>query len=478
MMRRKSLMLLALGGLLSVCGCLGSEPLDEGIDDLWRLQPDLWEQAKPAKLSLGDREMPSRWVIRRDDSLVRSTISLVRATDLLRSGAGAEKVEILVTPKLAADSADVLADARSAMLRLKEVVDPEDGVTPTAWSEGVAEALVSVEHVVRFADTDRQTAQGEDADTGWSAQPVLEMIFGFADEQTGGALLADLEGDDVKRLRQVFTQVIIRLAFAAAGKDDPPELRNEVVRMMDQAPDPEALQGKLASKLRGALAEAPPAGPDSSLPNIIDTVLSAAPKALAVMESFMRQWDKMDRVEVELRRAEQGRIVAVTMAVRPGRRLRFPKLVFMQPEFSFVGDTRIVVYDDVPVTGETAVVFEPAGEGRAEVRFPGLGYVLVRLLALPIQDAALREVRVHTASSTGRRVTNVKVFMEAINESKDPRRMIVYNDAAEYRTERAPFEIRKVAVRRSRAFSYVTPLNRYTYESVKTAADEAGKSSH
>jgi hypothetical protein len=128
-----------------------------------------------------------------------------------------------------------------------------------------------------------------------------------------------------------------------------------------------------------------------------------------------------------------------------------------------------VVLPNVAGTDETAVLFEPVAGGATEVRFEGIGYGLVRLLALPLANAAIREVRVGTSSAEHRpALISVALVMEATGDRDDPRRLMLYQDVRNVKLVREPFSVRTVAERTEQTFHYITPDRRYTYRRLKT----------
>jgi len=126
-----------------------------------------------------------------------------------------------------------------------------------------------------------------------------------------------------------------------------------------------------------------------------------------------------------------------------------------------------MVLPEAPRTGETVVCFEPVEKGgAAEMRFEGLGYVLVRLLAMPLADGALREIRIFAHSpAQGRQLVNVAVLTEA-RGAKDPRRLMVFQDARTVRLVRTAFGVHRVTDDKEQVFNYLTPNRRYFYRRV------------
>ncbi len=252
----------------------------------------------------------------------------------------------------------------------------------------------------------------------------------------------------------------------------PPELRDYVVAVMRDSDNPEKLEKTLADVLRKNFEKAPPAEPGNRLSGLIGTAFAVAPKAIGMLETFISQWNKMDSIELEFRHEGDMPVVSVIIRVQPDKELRLDKQFFMQPALVFRGGTRITVQPHATRTAETVVLFEPLEGGRAELRFEGLLYGMVRLLALPLSNAALREVRVSTESHAGQRLTSVTILMEAIDGSKDARRIMTVQDVRDTQIERSPFAVIKQTTRTEQIFNYLTPDRRYMYRRVKTPGSE------
>jgi len=456
--------------LVSATGCMPSRKLPAGaLDEYWYLHADTWPQARRESLQLAGRTLPTRWVFRQEPSLIWSTVSMVRAIDALK--VGTDDFEMAVSPTHAEMLARVLAQFRGTLEGLRDIAEPDEPRSPRRWASAVAGALVSTEEVVRLAvERERPGARkGRDEALGWSAGPVIHMLAAYLDERTGGDLLAGMGGEEVGRLREVLTQVILRLGFAAAGKRDPPGLRTSVAAALREAKDPGSARRKLLTMLTEHLASAPPAGPDRRLPALLGPVFAVAPRMLEVLEGFARQWDRMDSLAVELRRHRGRPVVSLTVKVQPGKQLRLTRLHFLQPDVVFRGGTRITV--QTTDLGETVVLFEPLRDGKVEIRFDGIVYGLVRLLALPLASGALREVRVSAAPGPTGRLTNVAVLMEAGGDRTDPRRILAFQDVRCGRIVREPFRVRRMTERTEQIFNYLTPRRRYTYRRVKVAGE-------
>jgi len=461
-MRTAAYALLVTVMVWAAAGCVPSHPIEtEQLAEAWSIQQDTWSGATRPAVEIGQTPVPTRWVFRRDDSLIWSTVSIVRATDKLK--AGTDEIEVSISPEHARYVADLLAQTRRTIEELRPIADPDTKKNPEQWVDAVTGALVSAETIVRRStDEGRRDEQADDG-LGWTAGPMIQMLVQYMNQRTAGGLLEDLGAGGIGQLREVVAQTVLRLAFAGAGKQTPPELRQRVVMMMQLADRPEALRDNLAGLLKRELAAAPPARAGSQLPQLMETVFDVAPPMLEVMEDLIRQWKNVDLATFELRRAADDTLLGATLKVREGRELHIKQILPMQPLLAFTGTTRMVVYPRLPGSGATAVHFAPEAEGQVELRLEGLGWGLARLFAVPIDSAALREIRVSRGTSAGVSVTHVTLVMDALQDAKDPRRVMVVQDVYEPRVIREPFAVRVETALRETTFHYLTPARRYTY---------------
>ncbi len=450
--------------MLFAGGCIPSEPLPpERMDQYWSIPADPTVGAEYYRPHANGTEIPSRWVIRQHPSVIWSTVSIVRATETLDKGA--TEVQFAVSPDHADIVIDLLSETRSMLESLRDVLDAAN-VGEERWAETIAGVLTDVEYIVRGAtvreveDMPRRTEPA-----GIAAGPVLRMMTMVLDQQSGGALLGDLGEEDVGRLRTVLTQVSLRLGFAAAGKQQPDGLREQLLERMRDSEDFAALRDDLHAALAEAVREAPPAPEGEQLRSVVLGALRGAPKALEALEGLIAQWDRVDQVVMELYRDGDSPVLAVTLSVLPGREVRPVKLAFYQPTLAFRGTSRMVVIPDVEGTGATAVLFQPDEDGGVELRFEGIVYALARLFAFPLADGKLREIRyAGGGQADGASMTNVALLMEATGRHRDPRRMLVFQDTRRKRLVRGVFEVRSVTELERQVVNYLTPDRRYTFE--------------
>lgn len=467
----------------STAGCFQSEPLSQGdLAQYWYLQEDLWPQAKAGPFSLGPWKLPGKWTLRQDPSLIWSTVSIVRELDkMARAPEPPDELDMRISPTHARMVNLLLDDARRAVEDLRAMAVADSPVSAKLWSSRVAEVLVTAESVVRRVDEEARTGERErrGSPLDWSAGPLLEFVSAYLDSRTGGLLLEDLGKEEVGRLRVVLAQIVLRLSFAIRRTHDPPGLRAAIVRRMDQAESPACLAGVLRRDLEAALADAPPADTGTALAALLTDVLDAAPLVIETLQSFLRQWDRMESLTLERRTLGGGAttqsvapeksspdepwIAAVTFRVRKGKEIRLARLFRMQPTILIRGGCRVVVQPKQKGRNEDAILFEPLDGGGAEIRFEGIGYGVVRLLGLPLDDGRLREIRWTTPRAPGGpRRTSVALVMEA-RGAEDPRRIIAYQDVRQRRRRGRPFALGAETVYKEQTFSYITPRRRYVY---------------
>jgi hypothetical protein len=457
----------ALAVLALSAGCIARQPVaPDELDRCWYLTENALPKVRVEPLMVGGRALPGKWTFRQEKSLIWSTVSIVRAVDRLRAGQS-EPVQMSISPTHARMVADLLADARTALADVRAVTHPDAKPTPDRWADTVAAGLVLVEKIIRAASLEEgHTASGDQEPLGISAEPILRMLLAYLNNQSDGQLLEGLGPGELAQLREVLTQLVLRVGFTAVGKRQPEDLRPQIVEALRDAARPDDARLAVCNVLLARVKAAPPAPAHNRLADSIRTAVHWAPTMLQVLETFVRQWDQMEAITVEFGQLDGKLAVALTLSVKPGAEVRVADLFIMQPAIVLRGSTQVIVQPSVESTRETVVLFEPAGEGgAAEVRFEGLGWGLVRLLALPIADAALREVRVATtAGQLDQHMTAVSLFMEARGDARDPRRLLSFRDVREEHLVRSAFAVERRPVRTDLRFSYVTPAGRYTYQ--------------
>lgn len=465
-MSRIALPALAALALLTAAGCIQHHSVSEGeMDRLWTLSPDPTQDTEAYRPEVAGTKLPARWIIRSEPSLLRSTISIVRAVDAISEGA--EVIDVSVSPEHAEVLAGVLADTRGALTGLEELSSGTAAVDYADWADTLAHVLAQLESVSRMAVSDGGQTQREPV--GLSAAPLLELLVVYMNEQSGGQLLGGLDADDVQELRQTLGHLALRMGFAMAGRELPDGLRERVTERLRQAEAPYAVEPELARMLLKRVREAGTSAGGDALVSGVQSAISAAGRGIRVLEGFATQWDRVERVEAALLRKGDRTIFEAVLAVRPDREVRLATVMPFQPVVAFRGTSRLAVLPSDPRTGEVVVSFERGEDGGGvQMRFEGLVYGLARLLVLPISDAWLREVRVLAdLNKTGTGMIHTAVMLEATGDRRDPRRTIVYKEVRHRRVERRAMSVRYPVTSKIRTFSYVTPGKRYTYYSAE-----------
>jgi len=384
--------------LAASVGCIPSHPVAEGeLGRYWAIRSAV-PPAPASRPSTGEAVgFPTQWHIRQQKSVIWSTVSLVRAADRIREGA--EKIDLAVSPAHTRVLVDLLGEARKTMAGLREIAGPAGPPNREMWAEKLAWALANVEQIARLASPDPAgQAEATDAEAGGlAAEPLLQMVSAYLNDSAGGSLLGPLSTVEAATLREVLTQTVLRLGFAAAGKQEGGDLRGRIVETMRENPNPAELESALRPILLAELDRASPAPSGGRLSGIVQAVLSWGPKAIGALEAVLGQWDRVESVTVDFTPGADAPAVVVTVRVLPGEEVRLGDLIILQPTIVLRGASTIVVRSNIAGAGETAVLFEPIGDGAVELRFEGILYGLVRLLAVPLANAALREVRVQVA---------------------------------------------------------------------------------
>ncbi len=468
-MRRPAYLALAIL-LAAAGGCIPSYPVAEAeLGRYWMIDPAPPPAPESRPASAVKSAYPTRWHIRQQKSVIWSTVSLVRAADRFREGA--DEIDFAVSPVHTRMLVDLLGEARKTLEGLKEITGPAGPPNREMWAEKLAWALAHVEPIARLASP-AGADRGEGANAGAAGvavEPLLQMLSGYFGGSADGNLLAGLDPTEAGALREVLVQTILRLGFAVAGKQEREDLRATVVEAMQKTRNPAELEPKIREILLVALDEAAPAPSTERLSRISNAVLTWAPKALGALEAALKQWDRVESVTVDFTPGPDAPAVTVTVRVLPGKEIRLGDQIILQPAIVFRGASMLTVQSDVAGTGETVILFEPIGDGAIEIRFEGILYGLVRLLAVPLANAKLREVRVQVAEGReGTEMVNVTMLMEATGREGDARRLLVFQDVRRKRLVRDAFATRTIAEKTEQVFTYFTPTRRYTYRRVKT----------
>jgi len=440
--------------MLAAAGCMPSKPvLPRQLDEYWQLQPDIWPEAQPASLSLGQRTIPGRWIFRNEPDTNAARQSIDNAIASLKSGTAGEVLEVGVSSGQWAQVADVLAQARKAISRLAEIEPGEESADARQWAEALADAILSADRYIGIV-----TSDGEATDGASGGEAFMPMLIGLLNEQSAGSLFGDLGGREEMNLRLIVVQSVLRLGFGMAGKSMPPYLPRRIMEDMPNR-DREALEQMLIE----SLADAPPAPSSDVVVKIVRGALEGLPIALRVAEAPLRQWDRVEYAEVEYRRTNGQSLVSVVVKTRPGMQLELKDLHFMQPSLSLRGAVRATVMRDAPTEQSISILIEPLEEkSGARMEMHGLVWALVRLFAAPIAGGDLRQITVwNAAANTAPGGMGVKLLM--LTDGKDPRRVLSFSRVRQTAIRREIADVGYMVLWRRIDFAYVTPGRLYYY---------------
>ncbi|MBN1845557.1 MAG: hypothetical protein JW810_07725 [Sedimentisphaerales bacterium] len=468
----KYLVFLPVVSCLLLCGgCMPNEPLEPGqLNQIWTLSHNPRPQSTFHRLTVGEIELPAHWTIHQDPSVIRSTVSFVRAYDRIREGTA--EVEFSVSPANVDAVNDILRQVRLTLADLSELAESGAEQNQQVWSRKMAGILTQIEYIIRATSIRQDDPRPGRADApepmGYAAEPLLHMLAVYLNEQVDGSLLGDLQARDIQQLRQVLTQIALHWGYALAGRQFSPEMLDSVTEAMRVAERLDALENALEDFLLGQLEKSPPSPSEGKLQKTIRILSDAVPRALLVLESFLNQWDCMEKVEFEFRRWHNRPVLAVTLSVRPQKEIRLASVIMFQPSLVFTGTSRITVLAEQPGTEQTIVYFESLEGSGVELRFDNFLYDLVRLFAFPLEDGSLREMRLYTSSrKEGASLVHLGIVLTSPSDTKDPRRMIVFQEAREKTLARTAFDIQSSTVRKKQIFHYINAERRYTFTQTK-----------
>ena len=461
-----------------MAGCVPSYGVARGEFDRYWMLTDMSSGAKPAAPKAGEGfRMPTLCIIHIEDDETIASDSLRRAMVELREGAN--ELEFSISSSQTAGVVDVLRDIRLAMERMEQMLDTAGRASRNQWAAALASALVKAEILSRPFTAEPNSPAARPGDVfGAAAGPMLQMLARYLNEQAESGLFGQLTPVEKRRLHDALAEAMIQAGFEVAGKAATRQVRREVAAMMRGSTDPTALQRDLAKLLAERLATAPPAHGNSKQ-LLVRNILKWGPKVLGLMESFLAQWDRMESITVELLERRGRMAVAVTIAVKPGKQVRLADIVTGMPAIVFDGKVRLIAQPDAVGTGETVISFESGkGGGAVALRYEGFLFDLARLLAVPLANGPLREVRISSNSPPrGRQLFNIALLSEAADDDKtDPRRMIVVQNTSLKHLVREAFEVHTVTEGSQSVFNYITPQRRYTYVMDKPSPSGAAAS--
>lgn len=440
-------------------GCFSSQPATQRqMDGAWYLLPTGWEQATApaAQGDAGPSSIPSRIILRHNGGEAFSAATR-RADD------GALEADISFSRRSATEAADQIHRVVQTLESLRRLRASPTARRVKLWASTTANALAIGEDAIRIAHARADGDKEHHADSA-----LLRSALGYLSRHASAALPGDLAVQDIQAVRQAIASAVLRVAFAAAQKDVPPAVLRDVLALMSQAPAADqALVERLEGLLGGGLDDAPDAGPQSAaLVKAVDSTLSAGVRILATFEAILRQWDKIDRIVIEVRKHKAGSLTAVTLHITPGQCINLSSIFGIQPKIIFGGRCRIVVSTDPAPGVDVQVSFGDSNgdDGAAVMRFDGLAFCIVRFLGLPLEDCYLRQIRVWRPADDSRQATVVSLMLETLKGGPDPRRVLVFSSSEHFRVDRLEFSISQAVLGEEYILLYMTPSRQYWYK--------------
>ncbi len=460
------LLLLLAGG-----GCMRSEPLAPGaMDSLYRPSGDRWAGAEKPRIEVAGRPLPTRFVMRREDSLFRSAVNLGEARGRLFAGSG--DFEVLLADDLGEMLVRVLRDLaeRTEGWAERSSEYPLDRGREQ-WASDTAAILSLLYRLDRGpAAADPREALLEDRSAAASVAPIIQSLTGYLMrrmEVAGGE--AELLGR-LGSSRSLPVAFILRGAFRLAGLREPAGASREVLEVFDEGP-PTAVgvENVLRRRLLAWRDEAEKS-PGPSLNRKVTKYLRAVPMILDAAARLAEQWHKFYLVSAALGEDASGNhVVSMVVDVRPGEAVRMDAVHPMAPVLTVEGRARVNFWSTEGAMGEaeeTCVRFLDERGGRVAIRFESWVYGLASLFTFPIEDWALEEITVQqTRPERHRYETFVRVLMRSRRyaEGEDRRRALRVHTVRTLEVTTEGEQVERVVCKDTR-FEYARPKRRWYYE--------------
>jgi len=459
-----------ISSLSVTAGCMPSSPITRRqMDRYWHLSDNPAARARPAKIQIEGKLIPARWTVHQQHNEQVAADSIAAAMDRLRLGA--ETIEFSFSPAHAARLSAMLAQGRRTITDLKELTETTRSTNQEVWSHKLARILTGIERAIRISRDGADTPAAPETSSSRTtpgARPLMTMLAVYLNEHAAGDLLRDLSHQDVQRLRTVLVQITLRLGFDIAGRELPHALLQQTTALMHRTDDLTDLRTALHTMLLERLRNAGPTPQDRPFRKAWDALLTAGPVAMRAMEAFLAQWDKVHSFQLELLRHEGRPILVVRLNVLPHRQVRVSDILPYDPTMVFQGNNQVVLIPREPVTGQSVVLFDSDTDSTVLFRFEGILYGLIRLLAFPLEDWHLREIRLYARTSrSGQNLIRFAVLMQTSDDLQDPRRMILFQQSEKKTIDRRVFSTSTRTESRQRTFHYIKPYRRYTYRQTK-----------
>ena len=412
-----------LAALPLMGGCLSSRPMKPGqMDQLWKLDPSLWDQAQRRSLMLGEKELPYRYQVTYDPSEVWATFRLYNT---VRQSAQAHgTLNVALSERHARAVAGILRHMASQTARMTDaVVNDDNPRSEGQWAEAAGDLIGQIHRLATAANPQASAYRTLTTDdtAAWAMVPMLEIIaLASYDVQTPPP------ASQIERLEQaemLITRIIATIAFRLTGQTVSQQVVEELLRIQRSQPPPEA-----AAQTRELLLHY-----RRTTPHRYAALTATAAKAAAAARQMVEgmdyladlsdQWPNVNYLAVEVRSYGRKKIFSLEYDIKPGRSVVLRHLAPLVPKVIFVGHGRIIIQNKLADSDSLAVLFESDNGEGVTLKFEGLFYGLVRLFAFPMDDVKLCEVRRRAIAEPNCQLHIYDIYMQALR-GPAPQRLI------------------------------------------------------
>lgn len=410
--------LILAAGVLLAGGCMQRQPMQsEQMDKLWQLSPPVWSQAESEPIKLAEGRAYSRIEIDYEPSPVWCIIAL---HELAVAPPEGQTLRIPLSMVHARATADLMERLGR---RTRDMVDAAAASeqNPRRWATATAQLLWQI-HLLAAGVSQSSEARRHvtvDDTAAWVVLPLLEVIAG---RQAGGPSLRGIWSEDLQVAEMRLSRVVLLISLRLTGKPASDELVETILKTQC-----EWLPETAVARMRDVLLDYYRKTPRTFEP-LPQTAADASLYAghfidgMNYIKRLIRQWPKVNRLAFEMHRFEGKPVMVLEFDIRPGEQVVFSGLDFFAPDIIFNGQGRVEIRPELPNGNGKIIRFYAVGGQGVQLRFSSLPFVLTRLLAFPLKDGVLREVRY--SSPVGCHGHVLEVLMETVGQEEEPRRLL------------------------------------------------------
>jgi len=422
-MRICGLSILVMLALLS--GCVETRNLKKSeLDDLYRLTPSLWNQAKPEPISLHGKRIPYRYELRYEPSVIWSVISLHEASQQI--DLAEDKIEFDISYRHAKTAARAFGAFARKLKDFSRIIEKKRlQKSERYWAKNTAEIIARTHKLFLAINPDREKRADieiEDS-TAWLIIPLLEMAYSLI-SRTEIIESFSAKQDNFIEAQKSFYAVVLKSAFSLIGLKSPEALEEKVYAILfdkDKAGRETKFVADLLIKKRRELEfSSEVSGPGH------DTAKKAAIASLVfdLMAQLCRQWNKVDSAAFEIRSLGQTGLMALEINIKPGKKLTLKGDHFAAVAVVIRGSNRIIIQPETDPARCTSILFDSAPGGSVSVDFDSFIYLISRIFFIPFDDADFEEVRFVSTTEYPRTKKNTTLVLMRASGKNKTRRLI------------------------------------------------------